>query len=198
MRDVDADLVRACQRGERGALEQLIRATYPDVYSLARRMVADPELAADVTQEVFLRVSRSVLAFRAESAFGGWLHRVTVNAALTALKRRGRLGDVGDRPGAYPFAAPDDTRHAATLVSPGRGPEDEALRAYDHARLEAALAALPAGSRAVVVLRDVEGLSTRHVAALLEVSEDVVKVRLHRAHRRLRELLAPEQPEEGQ
>src|SRR3954452_12594234 len=77
--DVDPALVKACQRGEPGALDTLIRATYADVYALRRRMLADPDEAADATQEVYLRVMRSVLGFRGESAFGTWLHRVTVN-----------------------------------------------------------------------------------------------------------------------
>ena len=85
--EVDPALVRACQRGEDGALDALIRATYADVYALSRRMLADPDEAADATQEVFVRVMRSVLGFRGESTFGTWLHRVTVNVCLTALAR---------------------------------------------------------------------------------------------------------------
>src|SRR5947207_4124817 len=88
--DVDPALVTACQRGEPGALDQLIRATYGDVYALCRRMLADPEEASDATQEVFIRVMRSVLGFRGDAAFGTWLHRVTVNVCLTSLRRRSR------------------------------------------------------------------------------------------------------------
>ena len=86
---VDPALVRACQRGEPGAMDALIRATYADVYALCRRLLGDPSDAADATQEVYVRVVRSVLGFRGESAFGTWLHRVTVNVCATALRRRG-------------------------------------------------------------------------------------------------------------
>jgi RNA polymerase sigma-70 factor, ECF subfamily len=184
--DVDPALVKACQRGEPGALDTLIRATYADVYALCRRMLADPDEAADATQEVYLRVMRSVLGFRGESAFGTWLHRVTVNVCLTALRKRSRARAAGMVAGGTPFALPGDD---AGLASTAGAPEDLAVTADLAARSEAALATLPEDARAVVVLRDIEGLSTKEVADLLGVTENVVKVRLHRAHARLRSLV---------
>jgi RNA polymerase sigma-70 factor (ECF subfamily) len=184
--DVDPALVKACQRGEAGALDALIRATYADVYALCRRMLADPDEAADATQEVFVRVMRSVLGFRGESAFGTWLHRVTVNVCLTALRRRSRARATGMVAGGTPFALPgDETELTPTSSSPSELAETADLLA----RSETALAALPEDARAVVVLRDLEGLSTREVAELLGVTETVVKVRLHRAHARLRAMV---------
>jgi RNA polymerase sigma-70 factor (ECF subfamily) len=185
--DVDPALVRACQLGEPGALDALIRATYADVYALARRMLGDPDEAADATQEVFMRVMRSVLAFRGESAFGTWLHRVTVNVCLTTLRKRSRARAAGTVAGQTAFAMPDDD---AAVVAGGPLPDDAAVTADLVARSEAALATLPEDARAVVVLRDLEDLSTKEVAGLLGVSETVVKVRLHRAHARLRAMLA--------
>jgi RNA polymerase sigma-70 factor (ECF subfamily) len=184
--DVDPALVKACQRGEQGALDTLIRATYADVYALCRRMLADPEEAADATQEVYLRVMRSVLGFRGDSAFGTWLHRVTVNVCLTALRKRSKARVAGMVAGAAPFGLPGEE---IELPSAGGAPEDLAVTADLAARSEAALATLPEDARAVVVLRDIEGLSTKEVADLLGVSETVVKVRLHRAHARLRTLI---------
>ena len=192
--DVDPALVKACQRGEPGALDALIRATYADVYALCRRMLADPDEAADATQEVFVRVMRSVLGFRGESSFGTWLHRVTVNVCLTALKRRSRARATGMVAGGTPFALPGDEPQ---LSSTGEDPEDRAVTADLAARSEAALGALPEDARAVVVLRDIEGLSTKEVAELLGVTETVVKVRLHRAHARLRTMILAGQPAEG-
>jgi RNA polymerase sigma-70 factor (ECF subfamily) len=192
--DVDPALVKACQRGEPGALDALIRATYADVYALCRRMLADPDEAADATQEVFVRVMRSVLGFRGESAFGTWLHRVTVNVCLTALRRRSRARATGMVAGGTPFALPGDE---PVLEGTGDGPEDRAVTADLAARSEAALATLPEDARAVVVLRDIEGLSTKEVAELLGVTETVVKVRLHRAHARLRTMILAGQSAEG-
>jgi len=192
--DVDPALVKACQRGEPGALDALIRATYADVYALCRRMLADPDEASDATQEVFVRVMRSVLGFRGESAFGTWLHRVTVNVCLTSLRRRSRARATGMVAGGTPFAMPGDESGLATLTD---SPEDRAVTADLAARSEAALAALPEDARAVVVLRDIEGLSTKEVAELLGVTETVVKVRLHRAHARLRTMILAGEAAEG-
>jgi RNA polymerase sigma-70 factor (ECF subfamily) len=183
---VDPALVRACQKGEAGALDALIRATYADVYALCRRMLADPDEAADATQEVFVRVMRSVIGFRGDSAFGTWLHRVTVNVCLTALRKRSKARAVGMVAGGTPFALPGDD---AALVSSDVSPSEAAETADLLSRSEAALARLPEDARAVVVLRDIEGLSTKEVADLLGVTENVVKVRLHRAHARLRQLV---------
>jgi RNA polymerase sigma-70 factor (ECF subfamily) len=181
--DVDPEVVRACQRGEAGALDALVRATYADVYALAFRLVRDRDEAADVTQEVYMRVMRSVVGFRGESAFGTWLHRVTVNTALTALRRRSRR----TMPGREAFGVPGDV-HA--IVDPDAGPEERAERAELLARAEAAVAALPESSRTIVVLRDVEGLSTAEVADRTGLSETAVKVRLFRARERLRASLS--------
>ena len=184
--DVDPALVRACQRGERGALDALIRATYADVYKLARRMLADPDEAADATQEVFVRVMRSVVGFRGEAAFGTWLHRVTVNVCLTTLSKRAKAREAGTVAGRTAFATPDDVYE---IAGSDASPDDRAETADLLRRSEAALATLPEDARTVVVLRDIEGLSTKEVAELLGVTESVVKVRLHRAHAKLRALV---------
>jgi RNA polymerase sigma-70 factor (ECF subfamily) len=186
---VDPTLVKACQRGEPGALDELIRATYADVYALCRRMLADPDEAADATQEVFVRVMRSVLGFRGDAAFGTWLHRVTVNVCLTMLRKRSKARATGMVAGGTPFALPGDD---VDVVSLDQSPAEAAETADLLNRSEAALARLPEDARAVVVLRDIEGLSTKEVADLLGVTENVVKVRLHRAHARLRALLVGE------
>ena len=180
--DVDPALVRAVQRGEKGAMDALIRASYTDVYALCRRLLGDPADAADATQEVYVRVVRSVMAFRGESAFGTWLHRVTVNVCMTALRRRGDVRARGQSAGAVDFQ-PDE------LLSEDAGPEARAETADLAARTARALAALPDDAREVVVLRDVQGLSTKETAELLGLTEGTVKVRLHRAHARLRELV---------
>lgn len=163
-------------------MDALIRASYADVYALCRRLLGDPCDAADATQEVYLRVVRSVLGFRGDSAFGTWLHRVTVNVCATALRRRGDVRGRGQSAGAAEFAGDD-------LVLDEPGPGERAERADLAVRTARALAALPDDARQVVVLRDLQGLTTRQTAALLGISEGAAKVRLHRAHARLRELV---------
>ena len=181
--EVDPELVRAVQRGAPGAMDELIRATYTAVYSLCGRLLGDPADAADATQEVYLRVVRSVRGFRAESKFGTWLHRVTVNVCATALRRRGDIRAQGRAAGWTAFAAPDSPD-----VLAGTDDTEERVAALDHAsRVADAIKELPDESREVVLLRDIEGLSTKETAAVLGIKEGAVKVRLHRAHARLRE-----------
>ncbi len=179
--DVDPQLVRAVQRGERGAMDDLIRATYADVYALARRLLRDPSDAADATQEVYVRVVRSVIGFRGESSFGTWLHRVTVNVCLTALRARGDVHARGQSAGAEELSV--------EIADPAPDPATRAETADLAARTAHALTRLPDDAREVVVLRDVQGLSTKEAAEVLGISEGAVKVRLHRAHARLRELV---------
>jgi RNA polymerase sigma-70 factor (ECF subfamily) len=180
--DVDPELVRAVQRGEPGAMEALIRATYGAVYALCRRLLGDPADAADATQEVYLRVVRSVLGFRAEAAFGTWLHRITVNVCATTLRRRGDARARGQVAGATAFAAPGAPDVLASADdTEGRVADRDRAR-----RVAAAIAELPEDARTVVILRDIQGLSTKEAAAVLGISEAAVKVRLHRAHARLR------------
>ena len=182
--DVDEEIVRACQRGEPDAMDALIRATYADVFSLAYRLVRDREEAADVTPEVFMRVLRSVRGFRGDAAFSTWLHRITVNTSLSAMRRRSRRPVVGTQAIGMP-----GEEYGDAFTDQAAGPEERAERAELLARAEAAVAALPESARTIVVLRDVEGLSTAEVAALTGLSETAVKVRLFRARERLRAAL---------
>ncbi|MEP7055999.1 MAG: sigma-70 family RNA polymerase sigma factor [Actinomycetota bacterium] len=182
--DVDIDIVRACQAGVPGAMDALIRATYADVYALAYRLVRDRDEAADVTQEVFVRVLRSVKGFRGDAAFGTWLHRVTVNTSLTAMRKRAKRPLLG---AAGALGAPDS--EYGDLADSAPGPAERAERSELLARAEAAVAALPESARTIVVLRDVEGLSTAEVAIATGLTESAVKVRLFRARERLRAAL---------
>lgn len=181
--DVDPALVRAVQRGEPGAMEDLIRATYAGVHRHCLSLLDDPSDAADATQEVFLRVMRSVVGFRGESAFGTWLHRVTVNVCLTVMKRRGDVGARGQSAGRAPFGAPGEgpDLQADEDVEGGVVTSDEADGVL------AAMDRLSDADREIILLRDIKGLSTRQTAKALGINESAAKVRLHRAHARLRE-----------
>jgi RNA polymerase sigma-70 factor, ECF subfamily len=145
------------------------------VYSVALRVVRDPELAADVVQETFIRAWRGLSRFRGDSTIATWLHRIAVNTALTARKRAARTRsaslEVVEEVVAEPTVEADPDRRGEVL----------ALRE----RLERALDTLPPGQRAVVVLKDVEGWSHSEIAHRLDITEAAAKVRLHRAHRRL-------------
>jgi RNA polymerase sigma-70 factor (ECF subfamily) len=175
-----ADLVESARDGDRAAFEHLVRATSTDCYALALRLVGNEDDARDVLQETYLRAFRSLRKFRGDSAFGTWLHRITVNCSATLVAKRRR---------ALHVELDDDLEVLETRSE--RDPETAAGTADDRERLVAALAGLPDQMRMVVVLRDVYDLPHEAIARELGISQTAAKVRLHRARRRLREQLFP-------
>jgi RNA polymerase sigma-70 factor (ECF subfamily) len=172
--EVDRELVEAAQAGDRWALEELVRRTHRSVYTCALRLVGNPDDAADVTQDVYLRVVRKLGGFRHEASFTTWLNRVTTNVAMSALKRRTR------RLAVEGGAVPADSRDLAP--DPAERAEMVALAR----RLEQLVAQLPETQRQVLVLRDIYGQSTDEVADAMGISTGAVKVRLFRARERLK------------
>jgi RNA polymerase sigma-70 factor (ECF subfamily) len=169
----DAQLVAACRRGEARAMEMLYHQFKRRVFGMAHRIVGAND-AEEVAQEVFVRVFRGLANFRGDSALSTWIYRLTVNAALSHLARRGRRQEVSDENIPEMPATPEPER------DPGLA-----------ARIEACLQQLPAGYRAILVLHDVEGLSHEECAAILECRVGTCKSQLHKARARMRELLGP-------
>jgi RNA polymerase sigma-70 factor (ECF subfamily) len=181
-----ADLVVAAKGGDRDAFDELVRATYADAYTLAYRLTGDEEDARDVVQEAYLRAFRGLKQFRGDAQFSTWIYRITANCASTLLAKRTRhrhetLDD---------DAAVADTR-------PDADPESMADAQLLRDRVSDALVELPAGLRAVVVLRDVYDLPHDAIASELGISEAAAKVRLHRARKKLRERMFPMRGEES-
>src|SRR5919106_550287 len=85
--NVPEHIIEACKRGDARAFEELVRLTHRDVYSLALRLTANADDAADVAQETYMKVVRSIGSFRGDAKFSTWLYRVTANAAITSLRR---------------------------------------------------------------------------------------------------------------
>lgn len=162
-----------------GDFEALMAHHRPRLYRVALGVVADPELAADVVQETLLRAWRGLERFRGDSSLSTWLHRIAVNTALTARSKAIRRK----------AASLDAIEDIAAESTPANDPVWHGELADLRTRLESALAVLPAGQRAVVVLKDVEDWSHSEIAERLGISESAAKVRLHRAHRRLARLL---------
>ncbi len=169
---VGPELVTAARRGDRRAFEEIVRLTHRRVYSLAYRLVRDRSEAEDVAQEAFLRMYRGLAGFREEARFETWMYRIVTNCALSSIRRRGRFGDV---------LAEEDLEVAV--------PDRAEQSAVDRDSLERALSALPEGQRAALLLKDVYGLSGQEIATELGIQEGAVKVRVHRARKRLKELL---------
>ncbi|HRC58135.1 MAG TPA: sigma-70 family RNA polymerase sigma factor [Kofleriaceae bacterium] len=167
----DAALIAACRRGEARAMELLYHQYKRRVFGIIHRIVGASD-AEEVAQEVFVRVFRALGSFRGESALSTWIYRLTVNAALSYVAKRGRRNEVGDDA-------------ISALPAEPVPMSDPALRG----RIEAALAELPAGYRAILVLHDVEGLSHEECAEILDCRIGTCKSQLHKARARMRELL---------
>ncbi|CAN5669974.1 RNA polymerase sigma factor RpoE [soil metagenome] len=183
-RPVSSELIDRCRAGDERAWNELVETTYRDVYGLCLRILVDPEDARDTTQEAYLKVWRSLSGFRGEAQFGTWLYRVAANAAISKHRSRKRQR-------AHVLGFDED----AMSRIPAPGSVEEAVEASVGAgELEAALRLLPDHHRAAVVLRDVYGMSIPEIAGALKVSETAAKVRVHRARKRLRELVFPAEP----
>lgn len=184
--NVPPEVIEACQQGSPDAFEELVRLTQRDVYTLALRLTGNPDDAAEVTQEVYIRLLRSIRTFRGEAKFSTWLYRVTSSVAITALRKRAR------RRREVPL---EEQRWEDWKGSEADEPGPELDRRELAQRLEAALATLPEGYRSVVVLRDVYGMSLAEVGEQVGISEGAAKVRLFRARQKLMELLKDEEAE---
>jgi RNA polymerase sigma-70 factor (ECF subfamily) len=177
------ELIRRARGGDQDAFAMLVMIHADRVYGALRRFGLDPSAADEVAQEVFLRAWRGLRRFEERSSFSTWLYRIAYNEAQRRLARR-----------TLPRAEPDPEREdpiAALPAAPGLGPEAQSLdREFDRV-LDQALDQLPPDWRAAVVLRDIEGLSTRAAAQVVGVREAAFKSRLHRGRMQLRALLEP-------
>ena len=165
--------------------EEVVRDHSARVYRLALRLTGDVHDAEDLTQDVFVRVFRSLHRFE-PGTFEGWLHRITTNLFLDTARRRQRIRFDA-------LAAGAGERLAGSEPAPGERMADAGL---DH-DVAAALAALSPEFRACVVLCDIEGLSYEEVAAVLDVKLGTVRSRIHRGRAQLRAALAHRRPTPG-
>lgn len=173
----NGDLLSLARAGDRGAFSDLVRLHQDEVFTLALRLVADRELAADISQEAFVRAWRALPNFRGDAKFSTWLHRITVNVAWTQRRKQHRHR-----------ADPIDesfTDPVSDSISPERAAESAAIQGS----LRVALRGLPKPTRTVVVLKDVYGWTHGEIAEHLEITIAAAKVRLHRGRKQLRDQL---------
>ncbi|CAN5865507.1 RNA polymerase sigma factor [soil metagenome] len=185
----DSALAARLKRADESAYEELVRRFGPRMLAVARRMLRSDADADDAVQQAFISAFKAIDRFEGGSLLSTWLHRITVNAALMKLRSQGRLRE-GSLDGLLPTFSEDGHRRGAH-----RAPESHAAL---HASGEETrtlvmqqIDRLPEAYRAVLVMRDIDQLSTAQSAALLNTTETAVKVRLHRARQALRELLEP-------
>ena len=158
----DREVIRRVLGGDRTAFEILVRRYNQRLFRAARAIVRSDVDAEDVLQQAWLGVFRSLAQFRGDATFATWATRIAVNEALAAARKRPIVAEVVE-----------GTSDAA--------PDAELARAQVGALLESCLANIPQGNREVMVLRDVLELDTAETAACLGLTEEAVRVRLHRA-----------------
>ena len=182
----DSALIAGLRAGDECAYEILIQRFEQPVYNLVSRLVDTSADAADVTQEVFLKVFRKVGGFRSESSLKTWVYRIAVNEARNQRRwfTRHRGKEIGLEPAESNAQGPQDW-----LCDPGRSPYQTALDQETHALIESALNRVSPNYRAAVVLRELEGLSYEEISEVLEVSLGTVKSRILRGRESLRKHL---------
>lgn len=181
----DQPLLAALRAGTEEAYETLISRFQQPVYNLVYRLMNDPADAADVTQEVFLKVFRRICSFKGNSSLKTWIYRIAVNESYNHRRwfARHHKHEVG-------LNREDDSRiYESTFADHGRSPFDLTLDHETRALVEEALAKLNPNFRAVVVLRDIEDLSYDEIALVLDISLGTVKSRILRGREALRRIL---------
>jgi RNA polymerase sigma-70 factor (ECF subfamily) len=180
-------LLSGLRNGTESAYETLIGRFEQPVFNVVSRLMDDPSDAADVVQEVFLKVFRNVGSFRGESSLKTWIYRIAVNEARNHRRwfSRHRRQEVGLD------ADPGETHgYQDWLPDPGRSPFEATLDHETQALIEDALAKVNPKFRAALVLRELEGLSYEEIAEILDISLGTVKSRILRGRDALRKQLA--------
>lgn len=181
-------LLARLKAGDDRAYEELVRTHAPKLLSTVRRLLESEEDAREAVQEAFSSAFRAIPRFEGNARLSTWLHRIAVNAALMKLRRQRRKPEV---PIDELLPTFHGDGHRATREFEWDGsPALDLERREEQERVRAAIDRLPPTYRNVLLLRDIEELTTEEAAAALGVSENAVKIRLHRARQALRELLA--------
>ena len=185
----EEDFVECLRAGDAAASETLVRANIGYLLKVAQPIMRDRALAEDCVQEAFISAFRNIESFEGRSSIRSWLRRITINVALMKLRSMKRR-DERSIDELLPEFNENQCRIEAPwthIATPEEIVENADIRAWVRARIEE----LPENYRVVLILRDYEELSTLEVAEQLEISEQAVRVRLHRARSALKKLLEP-------
>jgi RNA polymerase sigma-70 factor (ECF subfamily) len=193
-REEDSALIAGLRTGAESAYEALIQRFEQPIYNIVGRLLDDPADAADVVQEVFLKVFRNVASFRGESSIKTWIYRIAVNEARNQRRwfsrhRRQEVNLEAEESGDL-FQGGHRKCYQNFLPDPGRSPFEVTLDHETSTLIEAALAEVNPKFRAALVLREIEGLSYEEIGEILEISLGTVKSRILRGRDALKKHLA--------
>ncbi len=187
--DNETELIKGLKEGDQTSYKKLVEAYWVELNFLASRLLADETIANDCVQEVFIKAITKIDGFEGRGTLKGWLHQITVNEALIELRKKSARKEESldklmlefDEAGHYIDHYHGQPVRQDTLL--------ESLEVKQHIKL--AIDKLPTNFRIILILRDYEGYSTKEVAEKLAMTEQNVKVRLHRSRLALRNLLKP-------
>jgi RNA polymerase sigma-70 factor (ECF subfamily) len=181
----DFDLA-ALQAGDRAEFARFVETYSGQVYRLALKMLQNSQDAEDILQETFIKAYKALPKFEGRSRLSTWLYRIATNEALMFLRKKRPVQVSVDEP----IENDEGDERPRQIIDWCCIPENELMSTEARAYLDHSVQQLPESLRAVFLLRDIEGLSTRETAEVLDISESAVKTRLSRARFRLRELLS--------
>ena len=177
--------IAALQNGDRAEFARMVEAYSGQIYRLALKMLQNQQDAEDILQETFIKAYHALPQFESRSSLSTWLYRIATNEALMFLRRKHPHQISVEQP------SNDEAQPVPLeIVDWCCLPESELISAEARVYLEKAVEMLPHSLRVVFLLRDIEGLSTRDTAEVLDLSEGAVKTRLSRARLQLREILS--------
>jgi RNA polymerase sigma-70 factor, ECF subfamily len=187
--DPDKELLTSLREREPTAAEALITEYGDRAYRLAVRITGNEQDAEEAVQDAFWNVVRKIDTFRGDSAFGSWVYRIVSNAAYEKIRRRPRaFVDISLDEVCPPFD--ENGRHTGVIRDWSPSVDDPVVQLELRAVLNSAVSDLPAHYRAVIILRDVEGLSNAEIADALRITIPTAKTRAHRARLFLRQRLS--------
>ena len=179
-REQEAMIVRKVLQGDVNAFEKLVTEYEKAVYAIAQRMTGNPEDAADMTQETFIKAYNSLSSFRGDSKFSVWLYRIANNVCLDFLRSKSRRPTVS-------LSAEDDDGEETQLDIADESQSPELLLESSLTRdaVRRGLDSLPPDYKQILLLREIQGLSYEEIAAALDIESGTVKSRIFRARKRL-------------
>ena len=186
----ETHLLERLRAGEDEAFEQLVRDHGGRLLAVIRRYLRNEEEARDALQETFLSAFKALDSFRGSARLSTWLHRIAVNTALMRLRGKQRHPEASIEELLPTFK--EDGHHTLHIKPWRLGAQEILERAELRRQVRVSIDSLPENYRNVLLLRDIEELDTAETAALLGITANAVKIRLHRARQALRTLLAPQ------
>lgn len=189
----DSVLVMRCWQGDSAAMEQLVLKYQNRIYNVVLKICSDPDDAAELTQETFVKVIENIDDFQGRSGFYTWVFRIAVNLTLNYCRRNARLGfsSLDSSPAILTEYSSQSSRVLREFLSDDSSPDPAAV-AQNKELYEIAVGSLMKlddAQRAVIVLRDIEGMNYAQIAKVLDIELGTVRSRLSRARSKLRQIL---------